>query len=57
MEILVIEVSAIEVEVAVENSVQMQGQSKHESYFISIVKLHASALYTSHHQASYKNSM
>jgi len=57
MVILVIEFSAIEVEVAVDSSVQMQGQSKHKSYFISIVKLHVSALYANHHQASYKNSM
>jgi len=57
MEILVTEVSACDVEVAVENSVQVQGQSKHKSYFISIVKLHVSALYTSRHQASYNKSM
>jgi hypothetical protein len=55
MEILVPEVSAFDVEVAVENSVQMQGQSKCKSYFISIVKVHVSALYMSHHQASYQN--
>jgi len=55
MEILVIEVSAVEV--AVENSVQMQGQSKQKSYFISIVKLQVSVLYTSHHHALCKNSM
>ena len=57
MEILVPKVSAFDVEVAVENSLHMQHQSKQKSYFISTVKLHVSAVHTSHHQTLYKNSM
>jgi hypothetical protein len=46
-----------------EHMMQTQVQSKHNSYFISVVKLHVSIIFTHHHhhhhhhQALYKNRM